>query len=217
MPTSWSESAARRAGFRRRHAAKLQRQRHVLLGRERRQQVERLENEAHPLAADDRALVVVERGQIDPFEQHLAAGGSFNAPQNVQQRALARTRRAHDRQQLALADLEVDAAQGMYADLALGPIGFLQAAGFKHIHGQFLGGSGLASFSSQSDRRLPSRFCRIRRLRLLYEISRTRRIDGPRLQPWVAGRLRLRPDIHHTILPFPGKQPSRQGGWIHAQ
>ncbi len=150
MPTSLSVSAARRRASGRRHAAQLQRQGHVLLGRERRQQVERLEDESHPLAADDRALVVVERGQIDAFQQHLAAAGRFHAAEDVQQRALARARRAHDRQQFALADLEVDAAQGVNAHLALGPVVFLQAAGFEHVHGQSLGGGGGATQSLRS-------------------------------------------------------------------
>ena len=131
MPTSFERVGGAAAGFGRRHAAQLQRQGHVLLGRERRQQVERLEDEAHPLAADDRALVVVERGQIDAFEQHLAAAGRFDAAEDVQQGALARARRAHDRQQFALADLEVDAAQGVDAHLALGPVVLSSGRGFR--------------------------------------------------------------------------------------
>ena len=139
MPTSSSASRRAAAGLGRRHSAQLQRQGHVLLGRKRRQQIERLEDEPHPLAADDGALVVVQRGQIDAFQQHLAAGGRFHSAEDVQQGALARARRTHDRQQFALADLEVDAAQGVNANLALGPVVLLQAAGFQHVHGQSLG------------------------------------------------------------------------------
>ena len=142
MPTRRSVSAARRRASRRRHAAQFQRQSDVLLGRKRGQQIERLEDEPHPLAADDGTLVVVQRGQVDPFQQDLAAGGRFHAAEDVQQGALAGARRTHDRQQFALADLEVDAAQGVNANFPLGPVVLLQAAGFEHVHRQSLGRGG---------------------------------------------------------------------------
>ena len=59
-----------------------------------------------------------ERGQIDAFQQHLAAAGRFDAAENVQQRALARARRAHDGHEFAARDLQVHAPQRFHARLA---------------------------------------------------------------------------------------------------
>ena len=43
-----------------------------------------------PPAAKERPFIITQGGNIDSIDQHLAAGGSFNCPQQCQQRAFAR-------------------------------------------------------------------------------------------------------------------------------
>ena len=75
-------------------------------------------------------IVVAQSGQIGAFQQHLAAGRAIDASQEVQQRALARARRAHDRQEFALFDLQVNAPQGLDAQIAAA-IGLSQGSRFQ--------------------------------------------------------------------------------------
>ena len=56
---------------------------------ERRQQVEELEHESHPLAPDARQPVIVQRLQTDPLERDGSRGRPVHPAAEVQQRGLA--------------------------------------------------------------------------------------------------------------------------------
>jgi hypothetical protein len=80
--------------------------------------------------------IVVERGQIDAFEKHLSGGRRFDPAKDMQQGALPGSRGTHDRQKFTFAHLDIDPAQGMYAQLALSSVVLSQAAGFENVHRQ---------------------------------------------------------------------------------
>ena len=68
-----------------------------------RQQVERLEHEAETGGSDLGQAVVVELGDIESLEEVAARGRAVEAAERVHERRLARARRAHDAEELALA------------------------------------------------------------------------------------------------------------------
>src|SRR6266508_68631 len=105
---------ARLAGW---GAAKQQRQLHVLGGGEDRDQVERLEDEAHRLGPVGRAGGVRHPEQVLAVEQHPAAVDVVQAGQAVQQRGLTGARGAHDGDHLAAADPKVQVDQRLHLDL----------------------------------------------------------------------------------------------------
>src|SRR5215217_5790120 len=72
------------------------RQRDVLGGRERRHQVERLEDEADLLAPQQGQLLLGQRRQVHVADEDLAAGRRVEAGHAVQQRGLAGPRGPHD-------------------------------------------------------------------------------------------------------------------------
>ena len=88
-----------------------QRQRHVLLGGQHRQQVEELEDEADVRPAQLRQLVVGHRRDVVAGDLDGAVGRLVEAGEDVHERRLARARRAHDGDELALRDVERDAAE----------------------------------------------------------------------------------------------------------
>ena len=71
-------------------------------------QVVRLEDEADVAAPDLGQLVVAELGDVAVAEDVLAAGGSVEAAEQVEHRALARARGAHDGDVLALIEIDRD-------------------------------------------------------------------------------------------------------------
>ena len=103
-----------------------ERQLDVLDGAGSREQIEGLENEANSTAADRRQLFFFERGDIDAFEQVTATGGTIEASDDVHQSRLARTRRAHDCEELAALDAKRDVPQGLHFDFAH-TVGLVQA------------------------------------------------------------------------------------------
>ena len=96
-----------------------ERQDDVLLGVEHRQEVEELEDEADVLAPQLRQLRVVEPRDLGAGDLHRARGRLVEAREDVHQGRLAGARRAHDRDELAGADVEVDAAERVDRGLAL--------------------------------------------------------------------------------------------------
>ena len=76
-----------------------------------RHQMEELEDEADLLAADAGELLVGERADLVAVETVGAGAGSIEAADDVEQRRLARPRRSHDRDVLAIGDGLVDAGQ----------------------------------------------------------------------------------------------------------
>ena len=77
-------------------ASQLERQEDVLPGGERRDQVEGLEDEAEPFAAQQRALLVGETDHVDPGHLDLAGVDGVECRHAVHQRGLAGAGRPHD-------------------------------------------------------------------------------------------------------------------------
>src|SRR5262245_32959452 len=94
------------------------RERHVLERRRPPEQVEVLEDEADPPVADRRALIHRERRNVGVTQPIGTARRLVEAADQVHARRLAGTRRADDRQELAGADVERDAAQCPDLDVA---------------------------------------------------------------------------------------------------
>src|SRR5262249_38206735 len=74
-----------------------QRQRDVLTGGQRRDEVECLEDETNALTPQQRQLLIGQAAQVDVAQQHRACGGRVQPSQAVHQRRLARARGSHDR------------------------------------------------------------------------------------------------------------------------
>jgi hypothetical protein len=115
--------ARRHAGLAARRPGVLGREGDVLLGRQGRHEVERLEHEAHRAGPDARPLGVGQAGRVSPVHPKLGrrpvvAIRRVEQAQDVHQGALAGPGRAHDRDHLAGRDADVDAAQGLDARLA---------------------------------------------------------------------------------------------------
>ena len=116
-PTRWprpTRSSAARARSRRSFAADArveQAARHVVERRQPVEQVELLKDEAHAPRAQRRELVVGGRGGVDAVDRDVAGRRAVERAHDLQQRRLARARRAEDRDELAAGDVEVDAAQ----------------------------------------------------------------------------------------------------------
>src|SRR4029453_15133127 len=70
-----------------------------------------LPHEAHAVTPVRRELVLVEPSQVATLDLDRAGGRAVESTDHVQDRRLARAARAHDRQELALAHVEVDAAE----------------------------------------------------------------------------------------------------------
>jgi tripartite-type tricarboxylate transporter receptor subunit TctC len=95
-----------------------------------RQQVERLEDETHAVAAKECPRRIVEPRDIDVVEDDAAGVGDVEAGDQVEQRRLADSGLAHDGDELAAAKLERDVAQD-YAR-AHAPVRFRDAFELQH-------------------------------------------------------------------------------------
>src|SRR5262249_19453888 len=82
-------------------------------------EVEELEDEADPAAAEDRDLVICHARDARAADRDLTRRGLIETAQQVQQRALARPARADDGHELTGRNVERDPAQR--ADLGLAP------------------------------------------------------------------------------------------------
>jgi hypothetical protein len=87
----------------------------VLERRHRLEQKELLEHEPDVPGAQPGQLAVVERADVVAGDLQPPARGSLERAHDVQQRRLARARRADDGQQLAPRDVQRDAAQRLHA------------------------------------------------------------------------------------------------------
>jgi len=92
---------------------------HVLRGREHRHQIVELEDEAHIGRAPGRQLAFAQPVDALAVEHDLAAGGPVDAAKHVEQRRLARTRRPHDRDEIAARDAHVEMIEDRDGLLAL--------------------------------------------------------------------------------------------------
>ena len=86
--------------------------------REARQQVEELEDEADPVPADQRALLLRKRADLAPLQQVAPARRPVEAAHDVQQGGLARPRGAHERDVLAALDREAHVLEGVHLPFA---------------------------------------------------------------------------------------------------
>jgi hypothetical protein len=84
-----------------------------------RDQVERLEHEPDPGVADLGELVVAQLADVDPVQAVPATARHIQAAQDVHHRALARPRRAHDRDEVSFADHEIHRAQRSHLHVAV--------------------------------------------------------------------------------------------------
>src|SRR5262249_31768228 len=109
-------------------------------GRQRRQQVEELKDEADLVPAQKRELLVVEAVEPPSGERDRPLGGRLERADQVQQRALPRARRPHDRDHLALGHVAIDRAEGPNLRLAgsegLGEAADLDRVRFRRRYGR---------------------------------------------------------------------------------
>ena len=96
----------------------LDREPDVLLGGQRGDQVEELEDEADLLAAEVGELVLREVRDVDAVDDDASVGGRVDAAEEVEERGLARAARSDDRHELAARDAEIDVVEGGDVDLA---------------------------------------------------------------------------------------------------
>ena len=96
-----------------------ERQQDVLLGREHRQQVEELEDEADVLAAQERHGAIGQRADVLARDLDLPGGRLVERREQVHQGRLARARRPHHGHQLAAVHLQRHPAQRVDRGLTL--------------------------------------------------------------------------------------------------
>ena len=89
------------------------RQRHVFQRRHRHDQIERLEDVSHLVAADPRQLLLVQIGQRISVDLHMAFRRAVEAAHHVEERRFAGAGRPQNRQIFTTADIEIDSAQRM--------------------------------------------------------------------------------------------------------
>src|SRR5690606_14169113 len=118
-----------------------QRQQDVLAHRERVEQVELLEHEAELAAAEERQLGGAHAGGVDAADAHAPGGGRVDGGQQVEERALTAARGAHDAQELARRDAQVEGVERGVRGAAGGAVDLGEAAGLEH--GPGVGGGGV--------------------------------------------------------------------------
>jgi len=96
-------------------AAIHERQLDVLDGARAREQLERLEHEPDLAVAQVGELVVAEAAHVGAAQLVRAGARRVEQAEDVEQRALAGSRRAHDRDELAVGDIHLDVAQHVQA------------------------------------------------------------------------------------------------------
>src|SRR5436305_5002832 len=94
-------------------------------------QVERLEDETDLTAADLGQPVVGQPAGVGAVEQVAPAGRDIETAQYVHKRGLARSRWAHNGDQFAVVDSQVDAGERRYLDLAH-PVDFANVLKLDH-------------------------------------------------------------------------------------
>ena len=102
-----------------RAARQAERQEDVLLGRQHRQQIEELKDEADVPAPQFGELGVAERADLRAVDPRLAAAGPIEPGEQVHQRRLARARRPHHRDQRPLRHRQGDASERIDGHVAV--------------------------------------------------------------------------------------------------
>ncbi len=112
----------------------------VAAGREGRQQVEFLKDEADAGAAHLCPLGVVEGGEVDAADEDAAGGGAGEAAEQVEERRLAAARRADNADKLAGSDFKGRVAERRNFEPA-GSVDFAEVLGANHrIHSAIVNG-----------------------------------------------------------------------------
>jgi hypothetical protein len=114
-----------------RPAAQVQGQADVLEARQRRQQVEELEDEPDGVSPDFRELVVRKAAEGPAADPHFAGGGPIEAADEIEQGRFPGPGRPDDRHHLTLGNGQGDAAQG--ADIALAGELFRDLVELNHV------------------------------------------------------------------------------------
>src|SRR4051812_19419671 len=96
-----------------------ERQEDVFLPAPHREQGEEMEDETDVIAAQPGQLLVVHTGDLDAGDRDTPLARPVEPGEDVHQRRLARARRAHDRGQAGLLDLERHVAERVYGGVAL--------------------------------------------------------------------------------------------------
>ena len=84
----------------------------IIVDRESIEKIEILEHEAEALAAEARQLAPAQAADVLAVHQDVADRGAVDSGDAVEQRGLARARRAHDGHELPLRHVERDSVQG---------------------------------------------------------------------------------------------------------
>src|SRR5699024_2220455 len=100
----------------------------VLLRGEGGEQVEALEDEPEPVAAQQRALPLAEGGEVGVSDEYLAGVGDVETGEGVHQGRLAGPGRTHDGGEGSGADVEVGTVERLHGRRS-GPVGLHEAAG----------------------------------------------------------------------------------------
>jgi hypothetical protein len=116
-------------------AGERERQQDVLLGGEDRHEVEGLEDEAEPIAAQPGERLVAEPADLLAVDGHGAARRRVEAREQVHQRGLAGARRAHDGGVLAGRELQGHAPERLHGRLTLAVDAAQVGAGDDRGHG----------------------------------------------------------------------------------
>ena len=101
-----------------RHAGEEEWERDVVDDAVARQQIERLEDDADVRAAVPRESVLIERAEVDAVDDDTPAAGALQTREDVQQRRLARARRAHHRDELTALHVQRQPGQRRHLRLA---------------------------------------------------------------------------------------------------
>jgi hypothetical protein len=112
-----------------------ERQHDVLLSREDRDQVEELEDEAELVAAQLGEVAVVEVADLHAVEHDRAGGGAVEPGEDVHQRRLAGTRRAHDRAESAAFELDAHPGERVDCGISFAVAATYVGGGHDRIHG----------------------------------------------------------------------------------
>src|SRR5207247_2317005 len=128
-------------------------QQHVFQRRERRQPEARLEQEADVAAPRPAPRGAAERGHAVVLVPHVATVAVLEQPEDVQQRALARARRAGDDDDLARLHGQVDAAQHPNRRPRRGPVRLDEPDGAQHQLARRIASAGA---KNQRSRRIAS-------------------------------------------------------------
>ena len=132
MPTAVRASFARSDALGCGHASVNQRQFHIVQSGGARQQVEGLEDKTDFFVPNVGEFVVFQLTDLLTVQPVLAAAGRIQAADQVHQRGLARSRRAHDRDILIAADLQIHSAQRVHLLFRSHVIGLPQVGGENH-------------------------------------------------------------------------------------